>query len=250
MDRTAAIEDEDEDDEDEGMTDNGGSGTTTPFAQIENQVPPTMAPSPVHKPAHEQTKPTASTPRPILPSISPMLSGVPSTHTSPAIHPSDHQQSHQGSRHYSLSSYATSASSSYLHSSLPSPAFESLSSHRLPGSSGSLAEFRLASPALKPQFDALQEKHGSTSASSSPPNANAEVPNYRNSSHRPASGSNLPDAVADARAQSRVVAHGPSDGDIDMDQQATAALLMLNADRRSWDNEESRGMSVRDLLRD
>ena len=240
------------------MSDDPGSGASTPSAQTNNIVATAEPPPSAHQsPRTVSTRQPNSTVRPTLPSISPILSNASSTNASPAIHPSDHQQPYHGSRHYSLSSYTTNTSSGYLNSALLSPAFESLANQRRFGSSGSLAEFRLASPALRPQSDvAVPEKRGRTSSPSSPANIHLEGNSILSDKRRPSTGVSPPEAVvlakpvpaAQARPGERV--RGEHDGDTDMDQQATAALLMLNADRRSWDAEENRGMSVRDLLRD
>ncbi|KAI9655368.1 MAG: hypothetical protein M1821_005515 [Bathelium mastoideum] len=249
---------EDVDDEDESMTDDHESGASTPSAPLKTPTDANSTRPYVSASSDEgQTRAADSASRPTLPSISPILSNSSSTHNSPAIYPSDYQRASHGSRHYSLSSYTTHASSGYLQSALPSPAFEISTNQRLPGSSGSLAEFRLASPALKPQTDAaFQDKPGSASSSFPQMHAIDEINNLPRDNHLPSSRSNLLDIASEAtkasevQTRSRTKDSSENDGDTDMDQQATAALLMLNADRRCWDAEESRGMSVRDLLRD
>ncbi|KAF2233164.1 hypothetical protein EV356DRAFT_534043 [Viridothelium virens] len=251
------IENED-DNEDEEMADSPGSGTSTPSAQTSNaQAAAKARPMAEQSPYSGLTKPPSSAARPILPSISPILSNASSANASPAIHPTDNQQAHHGSRHYSSSSYITHASSGYLNSALPSPSLETFANQKPFGSSGSLAEFRLASPALKPQADpGLQEKIGSASSSSSPINAYFDGRGFSSDSHRRPTCASHPsaafpgNATAQSRARSSTRVKRNNIGDNDLDQQATAALLMLNADRRSWDAEETRGMSVRDLLRD
>ncbi|KAL9089615.1 MAG: hypothetical protein Q9165_005647 [Trypethelium subeluteriae] len=248
----------DDDNDDQEMADSPGSGTSTPSARTSNAKAAAKArPIAEQSPYRGPTKPPTSTTHPTLPSISPILSNASSVNVSPAIHPTGTQQAHHGSRHYSSSSYTTHASSGYLNSALPSPSLETFANQKHFGSSGSLAEFRLASPALKPQPDlSIQEKTGSASSSSSPTNAHSDTHGFSSDSHRRSTCASHPSAsfLGNAIAQSRVMPdttlQRANIGDNDLDQQATAALLMLNADRRSWDAEENRGMSVRDLLRD
>ena len=239
------------------MSDNPGSGASTPSAQPRTAVATPKIRPPANQfyagPIRHSDTVALST----LPNISPILSNASSAHASPAIHPSHKQQAHHGSRHSSLSSYTTYASSGYLNSSLPSPAFDALANQRQFGSTGSLAEFRLASPVLKPQSDlAVQEKLNSVSSSASPTNTQLEGRSVSSNTRGPPNGVSSTDATARASTRAVFRAHdgakgkGDGEGDTDMDQQATAALLALNAECRSWDAEENRGMSVRDLLRD
>ncbi|KAI9710898.1 MAG: hypothetical protein M1820_002333 [Bogoriella megaspora] len=222
-------DEEEEEEEDEEMTDQLGSGASTPSAPPISTVP-AQAQASHRQPYPRPSMSSSSSTRPRLPSISPILSASSSTNVSPAIHASDRSQANYGSRHYSLSSYASNTSSAIAHSALPSPAFDSLSYQRPSGSSGSLAEFRLASPALGPQPERRENK------SSSPPSPVDADRALRREYYRPPYGGGLSEVGGLPRA------------DGDPDQQATAALLMLNADRRSWDVEKNRGMSVRDLL--
>ncbi|KXT06427.1 hypothetical protein AC578_6045 [Pseudocercospora eumusae] len=159
-----------------------------------------------------------------LPSLSQITT---TTTTSPSIFPIGN-----GGRHYSISS-AASSYSPYFHSNQASPAFGPQLHHVSTAPSFSNV-FGLGSPALKPLDSAghlrqiaegateLSEKHGHSQA------------------QRPASKGRR------------------DESEHQMDQEATAALLMLNHDRRSWKaanapREEggdcrSSGMSVRDLL--
>ncbi|KXT13254.1 hypothetical protein AC579_1734 [Pseudocercospora musae] len=137
-----------------------------------------------------------------------------------------------GGRHYSISS-AASSYSPYFHSNQASPAFGPQLHHVSTAPSFSNV-FGLGSPALKPLDSAghlrqiaegateLSEKHGHSQAQ-------------------------------------RLASKGRRDeSEHQMDQEATAALLMLNHDRRSWKaanapreeggDSRSSGMSVRDLL--
>jgi hypothetical protein len=151
-------------------------------------------------------------------------------------------------RHYSISSAASQPSySPYFHSNQASPAFGPQLHHisNAPTFSGA---FGLGSPALKP-------------VDSSAPTLRqiAEGANELNEKQRLA-------ATAAAKAAK---ANGKSDrSEHELDQEATAALLMLNNDRRNWragqqqpppppsqsqpesdpTSRSSTGMSVRDLL--
>lgn len=134
--------------------------------------------------------------------------------------------SHTAGRHYSISSASQASFSPYLHSTHTSPAFgPQLSHHGVHG-------FRIGSPALKPQERQLAG------------GAAAEL-----SLARPAVG-----APAKERRSEQ-----------DLDQEAAGGLLMLNNDRRSWQQREREkgagngvsgtgrgsavaGMSVKDLL--
>lgn len=125
-------------------------------------------------------------------------------------------------RHYSISSTSQASYSPYFHSNQTSPAFGPQLSHvsSVPTSAGSFREtFGLGSPALK----ALDSRQAVESAGDS-------------------SGLQGPGSKRAKRTEH------------ELDHEATAALLMLNHDRRSWNTAQSRdgtrgsGMSVRDLL--
>ena len=125
-------------------------------------------------------------------------------------------------RHYSISSASQASYSPYFHSSQTSPAFGPQLSHVSTGPSHrpqSAGAFGLGSPALKP-LDSTQHVHRI-----------AEGASELSTKHH----------------------HGRSERELD--QEATAALLMLNNDRRSWraqnpgeSGRSNMGMSVRDLL--
>lgn len=155
-----------------------------------------------------------------LPSLSQITT---TTTTSPSIF------SAGAGRHYSISS-AASSYSPFFHSNQPSPAFGP-QLHHVSTAPTFNNTFGLGSPALKPIDSAAQLRHiaeGATELSEK-----QQQPNKR------------------ARA-------GRSEQDLD--QEATAALLMLNHDRRNWTAQQQRdanpdpssrsstGMSVRDLL--
>ena len=152
-----------------------------------------------------------------LPSLSQMTSA---STTSPSIFPTG--------RHYSVSSTSQASYSPYFHSTHTSPAFGPQLAHmsNVPGSTGTFREtFGLGSPALQP-LDSAQ--------------------------HMRQVGENISD-LADKR---RPKAAKTGRSEHELDQEATAALLMLNHDRRSWQQTRPEGgpvrtgtgMSVRDLL--
>lgn len=147
----------------------------------------------------------------------PSLSQITTTNTtSPSIF------SVGAGRHYSISSASQASYSPYFHSNQTSPAFGPQLSHVSTAPAFSNA-FGLGSPALKPADSAhtlRQIAEGATELSEK---------------HR-------------TTAKSGRSEH-------ELDQEATAALLMLNNDRRSWrsarESDSGRanaGMSVRDLL--
>jgi hypothetical protein len=149
----------------------------------------------------------------------PSLSSITSNTTSPSIF--------SAGRHYSVSSTSQASYSPYFHSTHTSPAFGPQLSHisNVPVSAGPHRDtFGLGSPALKPLDHSQQLRHMADST--------AEL-----SEKRPVS------------AQTRRSEH-------ELDQEAAAALSMLNNDRRNWsraagDGDTTRpgnGMSVRDLL--
>ncbi|EME49517.1 hypothetical protein DOTSEDRAFT_68329 [Dothistroma septosporum NZE10] len=124
-------------------------------------------------------------------------------------------------RQYSISS-AASSYSPYFHSNQASPAFGPQLHHASTAPPFGNA-FGLGSPALKPIDSASQLRHI------------AEGANELSDKQRPTSN-------AGRREQ-------------ELDQEATAALLMLNHDRRNWRNaseanpsRSNTGMSVKDLL--
>ena len=130
-------------------------------------------------------------------------------------------------RQYSISSVSQASFSPYFHSNQTSPAFGPQLSHvsSMPTSACPNGDtLGLGSPALKP-LDSIQHPRqvaGSVSAPSSKPR---------------------PGSLRTGRSEQ------------ELDQEAMAALLMLNSDRRDWraSQEHGRqkanpGMSVRDLL--
>jgi len=132
-------------------------------------------------------------------------------------------------RHYSISSASQASCSPYFHSNQTSPAFGP-QLHQVSTAPPFSTAFGIGSPALKPVDSAhhlRQIAEGATEALSE---------------------------------RQRLAATGAKAGrsEHELDQEATAALLMLNNDRRSWrtghessSSDPSRsntGMSVRDLL--
>ncbi|KAK4634379.1 hypothetical protein CLAFUW4_01071 [Fulvia fulva] len=164
----------------------------------------------------------AATPATTVPQKSASMVSLPSlsqitttTTTSPSVF------SMGAGRHYSISS-AASSYSPYLHSNQASPAFGPQLHHVSVAPPFGNA-FGLGSPALKPVDSASQLRHI------------AEGATELSEKQRPTSN-------AGRREQ-------------ELDQEATAALLMLNHDRRNWrntsdapSNRSNTGMSVRDLL--
>lgn len=155
----------------------------------------------------------------------PSLSTI--TTTSPSIF------SHTAGRHYSISSASQASYSPYFHSAHTSPAFGPQLSHHASLSAGPNGNqaFGIGSPALKPQDQASLRQIAE--------GASAEL-----SLARPAGGMD----------RSRRSEH-------ELDQEAAGGLLMLNNDRRSWQQKErekasgaagkvrgAAGMSVKDLL--
>lgn len=158
-----------------------------------------------------------------LPSLSQMTTNSPSIFSGTS-----------SARHYSVSSTSQASYSPYIHSNQASPAFGPQLNHipqyTAPG-------FGLGSPALLPL------------------DSSSQAQNLR----QIAEGAS--DQLSSDREQSRTAT--PRQGkrsEADLDQEATAALLMLNCDRRQWrgtgvgkagdDRRGSGGggMSVRDLL--
>ncbi|CAK1355372.1 hypothetical protein CB0940_00898 [Cercospora beticola] len=140
------------------------------------------------------------------------------TTTSPSIFPIG-----ASNRHYSISS-AASSYSPYFHSNQASPAFGPQLTHVTTAPSFGNA-FGLGSPALKPIDSASHLRHIAEGATAE---------------------------LSDKQRGSRI---GRSEHELD--QEATAALLMLNHDRRNWRaaqhepepaRSSSTGMSVKDLL--
>nr|OQO19551.1 hypothetical protein B0A51_13111 [Rachicladosporium sp. CCFEE 5018] len=162
-----------------------------------------------------------------LPSLSQITSTT--TSASPLTFP--------GGRHYSMSSASQASYSPYFHSNATSPAFGPQLHHQ-PLHFGS-GTFGLGSPALKPLDSQYQLRQVAE-------NATELLAGKRRPSSTVA-------GVAEVREKKR--------SEHEMDQEATAALLMLNSDRRQWRGinggggaragDERRGeggMSVRDLL--
>lgn len=158
----------------------------------------------------------------------PSLSTI--TTTSPSIF------SHTAGRHYSISSASQASFSPYFHSAHTSPAFGPQLSHHgslSSGQGGAHLFGGIGSPALNPQEQ--------TSLRQIAEGASAEL-----SLARPAT---------NGIDRSRRSEH-------ELDQEAAGGLLMLNNDRRSWQQRErekaaggqpgrgagATGMSVRDLL--
>ncbi|KAF2722560.1 HLH-domain-containing protein [Polychaeton citri CBS 116435] len=179
-----------------------------------------------------------------LPSLSHITSTLPSTTAS--IYSSTNTSSYgssAGARHPSISSAATYSPSfsPYLHSTHTSPAFCGQQSAFV--TTG--PTFSLSSPALKP-ID---------SSACSTPSASEAHYRYFAGKHQ-----QQLDASTSQPAQQRSAPQKPdvpsTQNDI-LDHEASAALLMLNNDRRNWKGtlpkESTRGalstgMSVRDLL--
>jgi hypothetical protein len=158
-----------------------------------------------------------------LPSLSQMTTNSPSIFSGTA-----------SSRHYSVSSTSQASYSPYIHSNQASPAFGPQLNH-IPQYTG--PGFGLGSPALLPLDSSSHAQHLRHIAEGAT------------------------DQLSSDREQSRTAT--PRQGarsELELDQEATAALLMLNCDRRQWrgtgigkvgdDRRGSGGggMSVRDLL--
>jgi hypothetical protein len=158
-----------------------------------------------------------------LPSLSQMTTNSPSIFSGTA-----------SSRHYSVSSASQASYSPYIHSNQASPAFGPQLNH-IPQYTG--PGFGLGSPALLPLDSSSHAQHLRQIAEGAT------------------------DQLSSDREQSRTAT--PRQGqrsELELDQEATAALLMLNCDRRQWcgtgigkagdDRRGSGGggMSVRDLL--
>lgn len=161
-----------------------------------------------------------STPATLEPSASgvslPSLSQITTTTTtSPSIF------SANGGRNYSISS-AASSYSPYFHSNQASPAFGP-QLHHVNTAPAYGSAFGLGSPALKPLDSSSHLRHIAEGATE------------------------LSDKQRSASKSGR--------RERELDQEATAALLMLNHDRRNWraaqeaeGGRSSTGMSVKDLL--
>lgn len=158
-----------------------------------------------------------------LPSLSQMTTNSPSVFSGTA-----------SARHYSVSSTSQASYSPYIHSNQASPAFGPQLSH-IPQYTG--PGFGLGSPALQPLDSGSQAQHLRQIAEGAT------------------------DQLSSDREVSRAAT--PRQGarsELELDQEATAALLMLNTDRRQWRGSAigksgdgrresgSGGMSVRDLL--
>ena len=162
--------------------------------------------------------PSQSTSKISLPSLAQLITESPSVFSGGA------------GRHHSISSASQASYSPYFHSNQTSPAFGPQLSHvsSMPASAGPQRDsFGLGSPALKPL----------------------------DSSHYPRYHADAAPAFSEQRRPTSTK-HGRSEHELD--REATAALLMLNHDRRDWRRSEqgpigrnstSTGMSVRDLLR-
>lgn len=169
----------------------------------------------------------------------PSLSQITTTATpSPSIFSSG------AGRHYSMSSASQASYSPYFHSTQTSPAFGPQLSHISglppPGSAGPYRDaFGLGSPALKPlDSSSMAQQQQQQHFRQVVEGATTEVPSGKRTSSSERSGRS----------------------EHELDQEATAALLMLNHDRRSWQRGQKEngdatgrrgggnGMSVRDLL--
>ena len=130
-------------------------------------------------------------------------------------------------RHYSISSASQAGFSPYFHSNTTSPAFGPQLSHisSIPASAGPHRDtFGLGSPALKP-LDSTQHLR------------------------------QIAEGASELSEKRRPGSSKPARSEHELDQEATAALLMLNNDRRNWRSSQegeggrsNTGMSVRDLL--
>lgn len=160
-----------------------------------------------------------------LPSLSHITTNSPSIFSGTA----------SSARHYSISSTSQASYSPYIHSNQASPAFGPQLSH-IPQYTG--PGFGLGSPALQPLDSSSSQAH-----------------------HLRQIAEGATDQLSSDREKSRAAT--PRQGvrsEQELDQEATAALLMLNSDRRQWrgsgigkagdDRRGSGGggMSVRDLL--
>ena len=172
-----------------------------------------------------------------LPSLSQITTNSPSIFSGTA-----------SARHYSISSTSQASYSPYIHSNQASPAFGPQINH-IPQYAG--PGFGLGSPALQPMDSGVHAHHLrqiAESASDQLSSDRVEKPSRRSST-------TPRHATTTAAAATR--------SELELDQEATAALLMLNNDRRQWrgvgvakaagDNDSRRssgggGMSVRDLL--
>lgn len=231
--------DEDLDSDDEMVESHNPEPYPQPQPQIHTQLPPTH-----HQP------PTATTYDPSPPAqknnsiISlPSLSQI--TTNSPSIFPST--SSSASARHYSISSTNTSqpSYSPYIHSNHASPAFGPQLSHipqYTPGGGG--PGFGLGSPALQP-LDASSQSQAH------------HLRQIAEGAEQLASSSSDRERETSRAATPRQGARS----ELELDQEATAALLMLNSDRRAWRGKAAGvaggddrrgsgggGMSVRDLL--
>lgn len=181
------------------------------------------APAPAPAPAYEQqTAPLQKSNSIIsLPSLSQITTNSPSVFSTAG-----------GARHYSVSSASQASFSPYIHSNHASPAFGPQLSH-IPQYTG--PSFGLGSPALQPIDSAASQ-----------------------SQHLRHIAEGATEQLSSDREKSR--ASTPRQGarsELELDQEATAALLMLNSDRRQWRGSKggddrrasgAGGMSVRDLL--
>lgn len=156
-------------------------------------------------------------------SLPPLSHITASTTMSPSMLPSGTD------RHYSISSASQASYSPYFHSNQTSPAFGPQLSHtstapNLPTPYSATKEiFGLGSPALNPINSSQQARRGADGDSKISSQRRQTMKNRRSEQ--------------------------------ELDQEATAALLMLNNDRRSWrtspeggHGRSSTGMSVKDLL--
>lgn len=167
-----------------------------------------------------------------------------------------------GGRHYSISSASQASYSPYFHSTQTSPAFgPQLSSHGPGGltAGSSVAPFGLGSPALKPddagagqgvhqslfhsQNQSQSQQQQQQSLRQIAEGANAELSESQlrsQQAHRspPRNGSSGGSSNGNGNGNGNGNDHGNGSGrkrsEHELDHEASAALLMLNHDRRSW----------------
>ncbi|KAH9835522.1 transcriptional regulator [Teratosphaeria destructans] len=162
-------------------------------------------------------------------------------------------------RHYSISSASQASYSPYPHSNMTSPAFGPQLSHMPSASLPAYSHFGLGSPALKPVDGSLKPVDGPLK----PVDGSAQ------SLRQIAEGATQLNETRRIQSRGRASHHAKGDRtEQELDQEAAAALSMLNHDRRNWGGADpgsqstsgpvaetatrngsaAGGMSVRDLL--